>query len=261
MKHSWSGRHDNPANAWRDSPVRERFNGPAVLVVEDGDDIRELLVTLLELAGYMVTPCSTAERGLEMLRQETFDFVLTDYALPRRSGGWLLNQAQSEGLLDATPAIVVTAHPNPPDIHGFEIIQKPFDPDDLVAQVRRRLSGASGQRCSVSGARRSSSGRPGDDGRGDCPGVVELILYVSAESPHCASAISNIRNVLSRYRAGKVMLTICELSKNPTMGAEDSIALMPTLVTRSPGPRTFILGHISNPDVLVELLEECEIES
>ncbi len=45
------------------------------------------------------------------------------------------------------------------------------------------------------------------------------------------------------------------------MGEQDSIAFTPTLVKRSPGPRTFILGHISNPEVLVELLEGCEMES
>jgi hypothetical protein len=45
------------------------------------------------------------------------------------------------------------------------------------------------------------------------------------------------------------------------MGAADSIAFTPTLVKRSPGPRTYILGHITNPDVLIELLEGCDLES
>jgi CheY-like chemotaxis protein len=261
MRDSWR-REDTPGTAWLTSQTRDTFEGASVLLVEDDKDIRDLLVTLLEVAGYAVTSCSSAERALEALREEAFDFLLTDYSLPGRTGGWLLEEAKSEGLLNGTASLVVTAHPNP-EIRGFEVLQKPFDLDDLVVRVQRGVSAGEPRRISASGhgVRRSSSGRPGDDGRADCPGTVELILYVSAESPRSANAIQNINNVLSRYRPGKVSLTICDLSRNPSMGEQDSIAFTPTLVKRSPGPRTFILGHISNPEVLVELLEGCEMES
>lgn len=260
MRDSTSSDAGLSADARVNAEVRDRPTGASVLVVEDDAAIRGLLVTLLEAAGYVVTACSSAEHGLEALREETFDFVLTDYTLPNRTGAWLLQQAESEGLLDATPALVVTAHPNPPGVQGLDVLRKPIDLDDLVDCVRRRLVG-SGARGVSGSVRRSSSGRPGDDGRGDCPGAVELILYVSAESPRTANAIRNIQSVLSRYRSDKITLTICDLAKNPDMGVEDNVAFTPTLVKRSPGPRTFILGHISNPDVLLELLDGCEIES
>lgn len=112
------------------------FAGAAVLLVEDDPDIRELLITLLKLAGFTPTACSTAEQALEQLREHAFDVVLTDYALPNRTGAWLLNRASEEGLLEATPVLVVTAHPSPEDITGFEVIQKPFDLDQLVERVR-----------------------------------------------------------------------------------------------------------------------------
>jgi hypothetical protein len=101
----------------------------------------------------------------------------------------------------------------------------------------------------------------GDDERRGCPGAIELILYVSAESPRSVHAIDNLRNVVSRYRSGRVTLTICDLSKDPGRDAQESIAFTPALVKRSPGPRTFILAHISNPHVLVELLEGCDNDS
>jgi len=261
MRDSW--RQEDPAAApWLTSQPRDTFDGASVLVVEDDRDIRDLLVTLLQFAGYAVTACSSAERALETLREEPFDFVLTDYSLPGRTGAWLLEQAESEGLLRATAALVVTAHPNV-EIEGVEVLQKPFDLDDLVVRVERGLNAGESRPSARTGnsARRSNSGRPGDDGRADCPGAVELILYVSAESPRSANAIHNIKSVLSRYRSDKVSLTICDLSANPAMGEQDSIAFTPTLVKRSPGPRTFILGHISNPEVLIELLEGCEMES
>ena len=42
------------------------------------------------------------------------------------------------------PRLVVTAHPSPADLSGFEIVQKPFDLDELVQRVRRRLEGPRG---------------------------------------------------------------------------------------------------------------------
>ncbi len=84
---------------------------------------------------------------------------------------------------------------------------------------------------------------------------------MSTDSLGSANAIDTIKRVLSRYRSGKVTLTICDLAKNPMVGQADGIAFTPTLVKRSPGPRTYILGHITNPDVLIELLEGCDLDA
>ena len=251
-----------PRNDWMRANTEPEFERGSILVVEDDDDIRELLVTLLEMAGYALTACATAEEGLNALREGTFDFVLTDYALPNRTGGWLLHQAKTEGLLDATPSLVVTAHPNPPDVNGFDIFRKPFDLDDLVAHVRQRLDGGDAKRSNGGRPVRTARSTSHDDGSGnDCPEPIELILYVSADSPRSANAINNIKRVLSRYRSDKVRLTICDLARDPTLGNADSIAFTPTLVKRSPGPRTYILGHIDNPEVLIEVLDGCDFDS
>ena len=100
------------------------------------------------------------------------------------------------------------------------------------------------------------SRRPGDND-GQCPEPIELILYVSAYSPKSAAAIQNIKRVLSRYQSSSVRLTIYDLSQDPDAGQADQVAFTPTLVKRSFGPRTFILGHLTNPDLLVELLQAC----
>ena len=236
--------------------MKDAFGGASILLVEDDPDIRELMSTLLRLAGFEPTVCSNAEIGLEQLREQTFDLVLTDYALPNRNGAWLLQQASAEGLLDATPVMVVTAHPNPPDVAGYEVIPKPFDLDDLIARVKQRLEGAR-RADTPRGVRPASSRRPGDNGGGDCPDPVELILYVSRYSPKSASAIANIKRVLERFKSSRVKLTIYDLAEMPNAGAADAVTFTPTLVKRSPGPRTFILGHITNPEVLVELIQAC----
>jgi CheY-like chemotaxis protein len=227
----------------------------SILLVEDDRDTRDMLVTLFEIAGFQTVAAETAEQGLEQLRESPFDLVLTDYCLPHRSGGWLLKQASAEGLLDSTPALVVTAHPSPVDTEGFEVICKPFDLDELVERVRRRLTGERPPRQKSNGNK--TAPRDGDDGRPDCPDPIELILYVSSHSPRSAEAIANIETVLSRFHSSRVSLTICDLSRTPDGGNADGIAFTPALVKRAPGPRTFILGHLTNPALLLELLEGC----
>jgi len=238
------------------SDQMEGFAKRSILLVEDEPDIRGLLVTFLGTAGFQTAACGTAEEALNLLRESSFDLVLTDYCLPRRTGGWLLKQASAEGLLEATPALVVTAHPNPVDTDGFEVISKPFDLDDLIEHVRVRLT-ADKDGNGKDGASRSSR-RPCDqNGPPECPDPIELILYVGADAPRSADAIQNIKDVLSRFHSSRVSLTICDLSQEPAGGA-DTVAFTPALVKRSPGPRTFILGHLTNPAIALELLEGCE---
>jgi DNA-binding response OmpR family regulator len=248
---------NGPGAPWLCEGMTDVFEGASILLVEDDRDIRELLVTLLKLAGFSPTACTSAEQGLEQLREQPFDLVLTDYALPHRSGGWLLQQARDEGLLDATPVLVVTAHPNPPDVAGFEIIQKPFDLDQLVDRVRRRLEAEGSSRPRQPRMTRGGGGES-DDGQDDCPDPVELILYVSAHSERSATAIKNIKQALEGQRSRRVTLTICDLSKDPSLGQRDAVPFTPRLVKRSPGPRTFILGHITSPELVLELLGGCD---
>ena len=62
----------------------------------------------------------------------------------------------------------------------------------------------------------------------------------------------------AHIKSNRVRLTICDLSQDPSLGNPDGIAFTPTIVRRSPGPRTFILGHITSPELLLELLADCQ---
>ncbi len=233
---------------------------PTILIVEDDPDIRAMLATLLDLAGFACVVCDSAEAGLAALRDRPVDLILTDYALPEHTGLWLVKRAEHEGLIEGTPVMIVTAHPNPPGTSTYEVVQKPFDLDDLVDRVKRHVSGNGPGRRSKEPSRlpQGSNGDEGNKG-GECPEPVELVLYVSAHSVRSAAALNTIKQVLSRFSASRVKLTICDLSQQPAMGTEHSVTFTPTLVRNSPGPRTYILGHITSPELVLELLSDCEL--
>lgn len=109
--------------------------GLNILLVEDNDDIREGLVALLESEGYGVTEAGMAEDGLAFLRESAFHLVVTDYMLPGHSGGWLLEEAQREGLLRDTGVLMITAHPKVTAPPGARMLNKPLDIDDFLRVV------------------------------------------------------------------------------------------------------------------------------
>ena len=129
--------------------------------------------------------------------------------------------------------------------------------DQFPDEVAEWLDTAPARR-SPNGAKRKA--KP-SDGQGHIrarPEPVELILYVSSHSVHCAAAIRTVKQVVSRFDRSRVRLTVRDLTENPALGAADNVAFTPTLVRRNPQPRTFILGHLSNPAVLLDLLADCE---
>ena len=116
-------------------------------------------------------------------------------------------------MIDATPVLVVTAHPHPPDVAGYEIISKPFDLDHLVATVQQHLEGPTRRPKMPFSATLNGDGI--GDGKGaNNPARVELILYV-AKSPRCIQAINTIKGVVSRFPPDRVTLTIHDLASDP----------------------------------------------
>jgi len=63
-----------------------------VLVVEDDDHLREVLLQAATLEGYQALAVSSAEAAIERLERESFDIMVTDVNLPQMSGLDLLPQ-------------------------------------------------------------------------------------------------------------------------------------------------------------------------
>lgn len=133
----------------RDALPRDLLVGVHVLVVDDEPDARELLRTVLEYCGALVTVVSAAADALGVLDRVTPDVVLADISMPKHDGYWLLDRVralapESGGKI---PIVAITAHgerhgPVRTLGHGFQAhLRKPLDPWELcrtLATLGRR---------------------------------------------------------------------------------------------------------------------------
>lgn len=116
-----------------------------VLVIDDEDDIRELIVYNLTKEGYRVEGAVSGEAGLEVLKGEPPDLIILDLMLPGLDGLEVCRRVKADSRLQQIPIIMVTARGEEPDIvRGLELgaddyVAKPFSPKVLVARVKSVL--------------------------------------------------------------------------------------------------------------------------
>lgn len=127
----------------RDTIPQDALVGVHVLVVDDDEDARELLRTVLEYCGALVTVVASATDALQVLRRVTPDVLLSDIAMPRHDGYWLIDavRALPAERGGSIPAVALTAHgdlhgPEQTPAAGFQIhLRKPLDPWELCRAV------------------------------------------------------------------------------------------------------------------------------
>ena len=79
-----------------------------VLVVEDDFDTLHPLAELLRLKGYSVSTATEAEEGLAVARQLQPDLIITDIALPGKSGLHFIGAVRRDERINLTPIIVIS---------------------------------------------------------------------------------------------------------------------------------------------------------
>jgi two-component system C4-dicarboxylate transport response regulator DctD len=111
------------------------------LLVEDEAALRLATTQTLELGGFSVTACASAEAALAQLAADFAGIVVSDVRLPGMSGLDVLAQVMA---LDAElPVIVVTGHGDVAMAVGamragaYDFIEKPFGAERLLEAVRR----------------------------------------------------------------------------------------------------------------------------
>lgn len=112
-----------------------------VIVVDDEAAIREAVQQWLELSGFSVRTCATAEQALALVDRDFPGVLVSDVRMPGCDGLQLLERLQA---IDRdVPVIMVTGHGDVPMAvqalrqGAYDFIEKPFSPERLLDSVRR----------------------------------------------------------------------------------------------------------------------------
>ena len=114
-----------------------------ILVVDDDEDIRKVLTTILEDEGYTVESASTAKKAIERTRRKFYNLALIDIRLPDMEGIELLAKMR-----DTTPRmrkIIITGYPTLQNAieavnrGANAYILKPFDMEEVLKTIKEEL--------------------------------------------------------------------------------------------------------------------------
>jgi len=120
-----------------------RHGSETILVVEDDEAIRRIIVRTLERWGYEVLAARDGLEGLEMIRSERpVDLVIADLVMPRMGGREMMQTAVEEGW--GGNVLFVSGYAADRDTRDSlsgagELLQKPFAPRDLALRIRALL--------------------------------------------------------------------------------------------------------------------------
>lgn len=119
------------------------MTGPALLLVEDDQDLAVLLDRVLTDEGYAVTRVADGHRGLHLALTRTFEVMIVDRGLPAIDGLDLIARLRGRGV--STPILVLSALGSTEDrVDGLDAgaedyLAKPFELMELLARLRALL--------------------------------------------------------------------------------------------------------------------------
>ncbi|MCP5455669.1 MAG: response regulator [Thermotogae bacterium] len=114
-----------------------------ILVVDDSDVLRKIIVFNLKTSGYEVHEAVNGEEGLKKIKELNPAIVILDIMMPIMDGFAVLANLQKESI--NIPVIVLTAkggdsdEENATKLGASKVLTKPFSPKQLVENVKELL--------------------------------------------------------------------------------------------------------------------------
>jgi DNA-binding response OmpR family regulator len=122
---------------------------PTAFIAEDDDLIAHLLQLLLERAGYAVHAVRDGRAARDFIEgQPAPDVALLDVMMPFHDGVELVRRMRAQPGWERVPALMLTSRSDEADIvealeaGANDYVIKPFQPNELMARVRRFVQGA-----------------------------------------------------------------------------------------------------------------------
>ena len=116
-----------------------------ILVIDDNDDVRSIVTTVLRNFGFEVREAASGESAIRMVLEEKPDLIISDVRMPGMDGHHLLNTIRELQSTAAIPFILMTGSGSHDEFRrsmvsgADDYLQKPFTPDELIETVLSRL--------------------------------------------------------------------------------------------------------------------------
>ena len=116
-----------------------------ILIADDDPDLRDILRSVIEPAGFAVIEAENGEHALQMIRARPPDLIILDYMMPQMTGPQVCEQLRQDVLLRHVPIIMLTGKSEVQDkVVGLnagadDYLVKPFEPRELLARVQMVL--------------------------------------------------------------------------------------------------------------------------
>lgn len=134
-----------PLKATRDLVRQAKVCRPRLLVVDDDEFMRRLLVQLLSSAQYEVEAVGSAKEAQQYLSMSTPDLILMDFRLPDSDGILLTRELKEQPASQGIPVIMLTGQSekqvivNSRQAGAVDFVAKPFNRDLLLKKVAQHL--------------------------------------------------------------------------------------------------------------------------
>lgn len=131
------------SDAMRHRPTVERR--PAILLIEDDRDTREMYKTYLLSQGLKVVAARNGMEGFTRACETEPDIIVTDVMLPNIDGWELVERLRADSRTSRIPVVVVTGCTGPVfedrarRLGCAKFLVKPCLPDTLASEIRRLL--------------------------------------------------------------------------------------------------------------------------
>ncbi|MBQ4222664.1 MAG: substrate-binding domain-containing protein [Prevotella sp.] len=129
----------------KDESADQDIDTPTILVVDDNDDIRYYLRTILE-GKYRFLEAADGQQGLDVAKEQVPDLVVSDVMMPVMNGLQFCQKLKGDMVTSHIPVILLTARAlSKHQIEGYvsgadAYITKPFQPDLLLARIDNLLT-------------------------------------------------------------------------------------------------------------------------
>jgi DNA-binding response OmpR family regulator len=117
-----------------------------VLVIDDSKETRELIAELIGGDEFEVLLAPGGREGIMLAKMKKPDLILLDMEMPKMNGIGTCRVLKKNPMLQNIPVIFLTANKNPDDVKmaiaagGQDYIVKPFNPEELLARIRKLLT-------------------------------------------------------------------------------------------------------------------------